>query len=64
MAKARETRGKKPGVSMTQDERIRAAMGKAIREVRRHAEANNIKLAVAGEKSWSVPEVSPHFRSR
>ncbi len=56
MAKTRETRGKKPGVTKTQDERIRAAMGKAIREVRRHAEANNIKLAVADKKSWSVPK--------
>ena len=56
MAKAREARGMKPSVAMTQDERIRAVMGKAIGEVRRHAEANNIKLAVAGKKSWSVPK--------
>ncbi len=35
---------------------IRAAMGKAIREVRRNAEAKNMTLAVAGEKSWAVPK--------
>jgi hypothetical protein len=56
MAKARETRAKKPIVTMTQDEQIRVAMGKAIKEVRRNAVANNIKLAVADKKSWAVPK--------
>ena len=56
MAKAAETRRKALNVSATRDERIRVAMGKAITEVRRHAEANKIKLAVAGEKAWTVPK--------
>ena len=60
MAKATETRKKTPSVNVERDACIRAAMGKAIREVRRHAEINKISLAVAGKKSWSVPEVSPH----
>ena len=56
MAKAADTRRKAPNVSATRDERIRVAMVKAITEVRRHAEANKIKLAVAGEKAWTVPK--------
>ncbi len=47
---------KEPTVDSALDERIRAAMGKAIREVRRHAEVNKIKLAVADKKSWSFPK--------
>ncbi len=56
MAKATETRKKTPSVNVERDARIRAAMGKAIREVRRHAEINKIVLAVASKKSWSVPK--------
>ena len=56
MAKATETRKKTPSVNVERDARIRAAMGKAIREVRRHAEINKISLAVASKKSWSVPK--------
>ena len=54
MAKAAETRRKIPSVKMSENELILAAMGKAIREVRRHAKINNIKLAVGDKKSWSV----------
>jgi len=39
-----------------EDKRIRAAMGKAVREVRRHAKANKIKLGVANARSWAVPK--------
>lgn len=35
---------------------IRAAMGKAIRELKRYAKRNNIKLAVAGKNAWKVPK--------
>ncbi len=35
---------------------IRAAMGKAIREVKRNAALKNIKLVVANKKSWMVPK--------
>ena len=35
---------------------IRAAMGKAIREVKRRAALQNVKLVVANKKSWSVPK--------
>ena len=56
MAKTTETRRKATGLSTSHDERIRAAMGKAVREVRRHAAINRIKLAVADKKSWSVPK--------
>ena len=54
MVKITEARRKEPNVDTALDARIRAAMGKAIREVRRHAEVNKIKLAVADKKSWSV----------
>ena len=54
MAKITQARRKEPIVGTALDARIRAAMGKAIREVRRHAEVNKIKLAVADKKSWSV----------
>ena len=56
MAKIAQARRKEPIVGTALDARIRAAMGKAIREVRRHAEVNKIKLAVADKKSWSVPK--------
>jgi hypothetical protein len=35
---------------------IRAAMWKAIREVKRNAKLKNIKLVVANKKSWVVPK--------
>ena len=54
MAKITQARRKEPIVGTVLDARIRAAMGKAIREVRCHAEVNKIKLAVADKKSWSV----------
>ena len=56
MAKTTQTRRKTAGVSVSKDERIRASMGKAIKEVRRHAAINKIKLAVADDKSWAVPK--------
>ena len=56
MAKITQARRKQPTVGSTQDARIRVAMGKAISEVRRHAEVNKIKFAVCDKKSWSVPK--------
>jgi hypothetical protein len=35
---------------------IRAAMWKAIREVKRNASLKNTKLVVANKKSWVVPK--------
>jgi len=55
MAVLRKAVAKKIDAITSQDEWIRAAMGKAIRGVRRNAEANDIKLAVAGKKSWAIP---------
>ena len=56
MAKITKARRKEPAAGSALNARIRAATGKAIREVRRDAEANKIKLAVADKKSWAVPK--------
>lgn len=56
MAKITTARRKEPAAGSALNAQIRAAIGKAIREVRRHAEANKIKLAVADKKSWAVPK--------
>ena len=56
MAKTTKTRRKVARISSTHEQKIRAAMGKAIREVRRNADINKIKLAVADKKSWAVPK--------
>jgi len=47
---------KSPKTLNEKDRKIQAAMAKAIREVKRDADTRNIKLAVAGKKSWSVPK--------
>ena len=54
MAKIIQARRQESAIDTALDARIRAAMGKAIREVRRHAEVNKIKLAVADKESWAV----------
>ena len=51
MAKAAESRRKIPSASVARDAHMRAAMRKAIRDVRLNAEVNKITLAVAGKKS-------------
>ena len=56
MAKIVEARKDKRKVGDPSEPEIRAAMGKAIREVKRRAISQNIKLAVANKKSWSVPK--------
>ena len=38
------------------EEQIRAAMGKAIREIKRDAKLRGIKLAVAGKNAWVIPK--------
>lgn len=54
MAKAVKAVGKSPKTLTEKDKKIQAAMAKAIREVKRDAEARKVKLAVASKKSWSV----------
>jgi hypothetical protein len=56
MAKTSEARKGEKKLSNPSEPEIRAAMGKAIREVKRRAIAQNIKLVVANEKSWVVPK--------
>ena len=55
MAKTAEARKDKRTVGDPTEPEIRAAMGKAIREVKRRAISQKIKLVVANKKSWSVP---------
>ena len=56
MAKTVEARKDiKKGGEPTEPE-IRAAMGKAIRVVKRRAISQKIKLVVANKKSWDVPK--------
>ena len=38
------------------EEQIRAAMGKAIREIKRDAKLRGVKLAVAGKNAWVIPK--------
>jgi len=54
MAKTQKARGTSKQITLPSESEIRAAMGKAIREVRRNAEAKNMTLAGGG--SWSVPK--------
>ena len=56
MAKIGEARKVRPPVGEPTEPEIRAAMGKAIREVKRRATLQNVKLVVANKKSWSVPK--------
>ena len=56
MAKTSETCTDQCNVTSPTEPQIRAAMGKAIREVKRDAVARNVKLVVTSEKSWSVPK--------
>jgi hypothetical protein len=56
MAKTGEAGKNRQKVGEPTEPEIRAAMGKAIREVKRRAAQQNIKLAVANKKSWSVPK--------
>jgi hypothetical protein len=51
MAKTQKARTSGRHVALPSEPEVRAAMAKAIREVRRNAEAKNISLAVAGKKS-------------
>lgn len=55
MAKTAEARKDRRKVTTPTEPEIRAAMGKAIREVKRDAEARKVRLAVASNRSWSVP---------
>ena len=56
MAKTAKTLSKVAKLIAADDKRLRPAMAKAVREVRRLAALNNTKLVVADEKSWSVPK--------
>lgn len=56
MAKTAEAREGKRKVGNPTEPEIRAAMGKAIRELKRRAKLQNIKLAVGNKKSWAVPK--------
>jgi|GEM_PF-5911496 len=58
MVKTQKTRRTSQQLTLLSEPEIRAAMGKAIREVRRNAEAKNMTLAVVRKKSWSVPHVT------
>ena len=51
MAKTAEARKDKRQVGNPTEPEIRAAMGKAICEIKRHAALQNVKLAVANGKS-------------
>ncbi len=56
MAKTTEARKVSREVGNPTEPEIRAAMGKAIRELKRHAKLQNMKLVVANKKSWAVPK--------
>lgn len=56
MAKTAEARKVRRKVGDPSEPEIRAAMGKAIREVKRRAVLQNAKLVVANKKSWTVPK--------
>lgn len=56
MAKTAEAGKDNRKIGNRTEPEIRAAMGKAIREVKRNAELKNIKLVVANKKSWVVPK--------
>ena len=56
MATTSKARNDQRSITAPTEPQIRAAMGKAIREVKRDAVARNVKLVVTSEKSWSVPK--------
>lgn len=56
MAKTSDARRANGKVKSPTEPEIRAAMAKAVREVKRAADASKATLAVAGKKSWSVPK--------
>jgi hypothetical protein len=56
MAKTAEAGKANRKIGNPTEPEIRAAMGKAIREVKRNAVLKNIKLVVADKKSWVVPK--------
>ena len=56
MAKTAEARKARRKVGNPTEPEIRAAMGKAIREIKRRAEQQGIKLAVASKNAWAVPK--------
>ena len=56
MAKTAEARKVGREVGNPTEPEIRAAMGKAIRELKRQAKLQNDKLVVANKKSWLVPK--------
>ena len=56
MAKSNAASKPQQIVGEPKEAEIRAAMGKAIRELKRYAKRNNIKLAVAGKNAWKVPK--------
>ena len=56
MAKTQKARSANKRIALPPEAEIRAAMGKAICEVRRNAELKNATLAVAGKKSRSFPK--------
>ena len=56
MAKTKEGREDERKIGNPIEPEIRAAMGKAIRELKRRAKLQNIKLSVESKKSWFVPK--------
>ena len=56
MTKATEARKDRREAGNPTEPEIRAAMGKAIREIKRRAKLQKIKLIVANKKSWVVPK--------
>jgi hypothetical protein len=56
MAQTPEIRRDKREVGNPTEPEIRAAMGKAIHEIKRRAAQQNIKPVVANKNSWSVPK--------
>ena len=56
MAKTAKARSKVAKLIEADDKRLRPAMAKAIREVKRQAALTNTKLVVADEKAWAVPK--------
>jgi len=55
MAKTSETRNDQCNVTAPTAPQICAAMGKAIRDVKRHAVARNVKLAVTSKNRGPSP---------
>ena len=53
MGKTQKACGTSKQMTLPSEPEIRAAMGKAVREVRRNDGAKNMTLLVAGKNSWS-----------